>query len=230
MKFRSAYLASIVTAATMAFAVPAAAQQTDWTKRVTVSAKGGHIMGNPLAKHRITEYMSYTCNHCANFEAQSYVPLKSNFIKKGHISFEIRNLVLNPFDMTAAILARCGGRTKFFGNHRAFLSQQESWMETLHASPAVMKSLNTGPIIERLKRISRAADFYGLMKKRGYSEAKVNTCLADQSAQNKILAMTKYATQTLKLSGTPSFTHNGKVIDKVYNWARLQRKLDGLSQ
>jgi len=212
MKLRSAYLASIVTAAAMAFALPAAAQQTDWTK------------------HRITEYMSYICNHCANFEAQSYIPLKTNFIKKGDVSFEIRNLVLNRIDMTAAMLARCGGRTKFFGNHRAFLTQQESWMETLHASPEAKQAMGVGAVTERFKKIARAADFYGLMQKRGYSKAKVNACLADQSAQDSILRMHKYATQTLKLSGTPSFTHNGKIIDKVHNWARLQRKLDELSQ
>jgi protein-disulfide isomerase len=213
MKFASAYLAFATLAASALAATPVAAQsqttQTDWTQRITMSDKGGHIMGNPLAKHRLAEYMSYTCNHCANFEAQSHDPLKSGFIQKGHISFEVRNLVLNPIDLTAAMLARCGGRTKFFGNHRAILTSQASWMQTFQSSsPAVMKSLNEGTVPERLKKIAKAADFYGLMQKRGYSKDQVNSCLADKQAQDKILGMTKYATGTLKLTGTPSFTLN----------------------
>ncbi len=226
MKFGSAYIASAALGVATIVAAPATAQETDWAQRVTMSDKGGHIVGNPLAKHQVVEYMSYTCNHCANFETESHDSLKSDFIQKGHMSFEVRNLILNPIDLTAAMLARCGGRTKFFGNHRAFLGSQASWMETFQSSsPDVMKSLNEGTVPERLKKIAKAADFYGLMKKRGYSAKQVDVCLADQSTQDKILAMTKYATGTLKLSGTPSFTVNNQPIEKVHNWSRLRAAL-----
>ncbi|QTD57063.1 thioredoxin domain-containing protein [Parasphingorhabdus cellanae] len=235
MKFGSAYLASAALGAATMVAAPAVAQsqteQTDWTQRITMSDQGGHIMGNPLAKHRLTEYMSYTCNHCANFEAESHDPLKSGFVNKGHVSFEVRNLVLNPIDLTAAMLARCGGRTKFFGNHRALLIAQESWVKTFQSSsPKVMKSLSEGTVPERLKKIAKAADFYGLMKKRGYSNGQVDACLSDKSAQDAILGMTKYATQTLKLSSTPSFTLNDKPVDKVHSWARLRPTLVALAE
>lgn len=235
MKFASAYLALATLGTAVLASAPVAAQsqttQTDWTQRITMSEKGGHVMGNPLALHQLAEYMSYTCNHCANFEAQSHDPLKSGFIRKGHISFEVRNLVLNPIDLTAAMLARCGGRTKFFGNHRAILTSQASWMQTFQSSsPAVMKSLNEGTVPERLKKIAKAADFYGLMQKRGYSKDQVNSCLADKQAQDKILGMTKYATGTLKLTGTPSFTLNDQPIDKVHSWARLRPALLALPE
>lgn len=231
MKFGSAYIASAALGVASIIAAPATAQETDWAQRVTMSDKGGHIVGNPLAKHQVAEYMSYTCNHCANFETESHDSLKSDFIQKGHMSFEVRNLILNPIDLTAAMLARCGGRTKFFGNHRAFLGSQASWMETFQSSsPDVMKSLNEGTVPERLKKIAKAADFYGLMKKRGYSAKQVDVCLADQSTQDKILAMTKYATGTLKLSGTPSFTVNNQPIEKVHNWSRLRAALLALPE
>ncbi|WP_108810997.1 thioredoxin domain-containing protein [Sphingorhabdus sp. Alg231-15] len=235
MKFGSAYLASAALGAAIIFTAPVPAQsqtaQTDWTERVTMSDKGGHVMGNPLAKHRLAEYMSYTCSHCANFEAESHGPLKSGFVQKGHVSFEVRNLVLNPIDLTAAMLARCGGRTAFFGNHRAILTSQASWMQTFQsASPEVMQSLNEGTVPERLQKIAKAADFYGLMKKRGYSAKQINACLADQATQDKILAMTKYATGTLKLTGTPSFTLNNEPIDNVHNWARLRPTLVALPE
>lgn len=235
MKFGSAYLASVALGAAIVIAAPANAQsqtaETDWTQRVTMSDKGGHIVGNPLAKHRLAEYMSYTCNHCANFETESHDSLKSDFVQKGHVSFEVRNLILNPIDLTAAMLARCGGRTKFFGNHRALLASQASWMQTFQSSsPEVMEKLNEGTVPERLKKIAKAADFYGLMKKRSYSAEQVDSCLADQSVQDTILGMTKYATGTLKLSGTPSFTLNDQSIDKVHNWARLRPALLALPE
>lgn len=230
MKFGSVYLASVLVAATT-FAIPANAQQSDWTKRVTMSAKGGHVLGNPLAKHNVAEYMSYTCNHCANFETESYTPLKRDFIKKGHVNFEIRNLILNPVDLTAAMLARCGGRTKFFGNHRALLTQQAAWLGKFQKTPAEkMKTMNEGTVPQRLKKIAKAAGLYSLMQKRGYSSAKVNACLSNKAEQDKILGMTEYATKTLKLSGTPSFTINNRAVAKVHSWPSLKPKLASLPQ
>ncbi|MEP2989826.1 MAG: thioredoxin domain-containing protein [Parasphingorhabdus sp.] len=229
MKLGSVYLASAL-AATM-FVSPSNAQQTDWTQRVTMSAKGGHIVGNPLAKHKLTEYMSYTCNHCANFERESHAPLKDNYIKKGHINFEVRNLILNPIDLTAAMLARCGGRTKFFGNHQALLAQQATWVGEFQKTPAdKMKTMNEGTVPQRLKKIAKASDLYGLMKKRGYSATQVDACLSSKPELDKILGMTKHATQNLKITGTPGFTINDKKIAKVHSWGSLKPKLATLPQ
>tara|TARA_R110000824_G_scaffold1647_8_gene8239 strand:- start:5724 stop:6416 length:693 start_codon:yes stop_codon:yes gene_type:complete len=230
MKLGSAYLASALAASTVMIA-PASAQNTDWSKRVTQSATGGHVMGNPLAKHKLTEYMSYTCSHCAAFEKDSHSPLTTGFINKGHVSFEVRNLILNPIDLTAAMLARCGGRTKFFGNHRALLLQQPAWLKKFQStSPEVMKTLNDGTVPQRMKKISKATGLDLLMKGRGFTAAKIDACLSDQAEQDKILAMTKYGTETLKLSGTPSFTIADKPLANVHSWTALQPKLAALPQ
>ncbi len=230
MKLRSAYLASALVSATVLIS-PASAQQTDWSKRVTLSAMGGHVMGNPLAAHKLTEYMSYTCNHCAAFETEAHSPLTNNFVNKGHVSFEIRNLILNPIDLTAAMLARCGGRTKFFGNHRALLLQQSAWMKKFQStSPDVMKTINDGTVPQRLKKISKAAGLDALMEGRGFTATEINACLSDKAEQDKILAMTKYATDTLKLTGTPSFTLANQPLANVHSWTALRPKLAVLPQ
>lgn len=230
MNLRSAYLASALVAAT-AIAAPASAQQTEASSRVTLSAIGGHVMGNPLATHKLTEYMSYTCSHCAAFEKESHTALTTKFVDKGKVSFEVRNLILNPIDLTAAMLARCGGRTKFFGNHRDLLLKQPVWMATFQAaSPEVLKTLGEGTVPQRLKKIARTAGLDGVMKGRGFTAAQIDACLSDQAEQDKILAMTKYATTTLKLSGTPSFTIGNQPLEKVHSWAALQPKLAALPQ
>ncbi|MEO9601559.1 thioredoxin domain-containing protein [Parasphingorhabdus sp.] len=230
MKFGSAFIASALVTTTVMFA-PATAQETAQATRVTHSAMSGHVMGNPLATHKLVEYMSYTCSHCAAFEKESHGPLTANFINKGHISFEVRNLVLNPIDLTAAMLARCGGRTKFFGNHRAILSQQPEWLATFQAtSPEVMKTLNEGTVPQRLKKIAKAAGLDTLMEKRGFNPTQITACLSDKNEQDKILAMTKYAAETLKLTGTPSFTLADKPLEHVHNWTALQPKITALPQ
>ncbi len=227
MNSRSAYLASALMAATV-IAVPASAQQAD---RVTLSAMGGHVMGNPLARHKLTEYMSYTCSHCAAFEKESHAALTTDFVNRNRVSFEVRNLVLNPIDLSAAMLARCGGRTKFFGNHRALLLKQSTWLAKFQAtSPEVMKTMNDGTVPQRLKKIVKAAGLDALMKGRGFTASQIDACLSNQAEQDKILAMTKYATDTLKLSGTPSFTLGDQPLAEVHSWAALKPKLTALPQ
>jgi|TARA_R100001244_G_scaffold39766_12_gene36033 protein-disulfide isomerase len=230
MKFRSAYLASAVMTAAVLIP-PASAQQTDWTKRVTVSAMGGHVLGNPLAQNRLVEYVSYTCNHCADFEVSSNGPLKTGFVAKGHVSAEVRNYVRDPLDFTAAILARCGGRTKFFGNHNALMASQSVWLKTAQSiSPDKQKVWYQGEIIDRLKKIATDIGFYPIMAKRGITKAQADTCLADKSAQDQILAMSKYGSDTVKITGTPSFTINDKLLDGVHNWPALKPRLAALPQ
>ncbi len=230
MKLRSAYLASAVMAAAVMIA-PASAQPTDWTKRVTVSAMGGHVMGNPLAKNRLVEYVSYTCSHCADFEVSSNSPLKSGFVAKGHVSAEVRNYVRDPLDFTAAVLTRCGGRTKFFGNHNALMASQATWLKKAQSiSPEAQKIWFQGEINDRLKKIAADIGLYNIMAKRGITRAQANVCLADKNAQDQILAMTKYGSDTVKITGTPSFTINDKLLDGVHSWPALQPKLAALPQ
>lgn len=228
MKLRSAYIASALVAAT-AIVSPASAQPADWSKRVTQSQMGGHVLGNPLAKNRLVEYVSYTCSHCADFEVASKTPLKSQFIAKGQVSAEVRNYVRDAVDLTAAMLARCGGPTRFFGNHNALMASQGKWLKTVMAtSPEKQKTWYEGEPNERLKKIAADVGFYPIMAKRGITKAQANICLADKGAQDKILAMTKYGGETVKITGTPSFTLNGKLLDGVHSWPALQPVLAAL--
>jgi hypothetical protein len=58
-------------------------------------------MGNPQAR-RLVEYMSYTCPHCAHFEAESALALRNGPIASGKGSFEVRHLLRDPIDATIA--------------------------------------------------------------------------------------------------------------------------------
>ena len=110
-----------------------AAPAVNWTTRVALSPIGGHVMGNPAAPTKLVEYVSYTCSHCAHFVGEASAPLKADYVKGGRVSVEARNAVRDKYDLAAALLARCGGPKRFFGNHEALFANQDAWMEQLQA-------------------------------------------------------------------------------------------------
>lgn len=204
-------------------ASPALAQKVDWTKRTSMSAIGGYVIGNPDAKTRLVEYISYTCSHCADFTNKAEAPLKVNWISKGALNVEVRNAVRDRFDLTAALLARCGGPTKFFGNHHALFANYATWMKQVTAYDAKERPPVT--IDEAIDDIASSTGLYALMRKRGFKQAQLKTCLADTSAREKVLAMTQEAWEGIKISGTPSFVVNGRVLPEVHEWQGLEAAL-----
>ena len=120
-KYLGAVLVGALALSTTLVAAPAPSQ---WLSTVNVTDKGAHVLGNPAAPNKVVEYLSYTCGHCADFEMNEAPAFKTQFVATGKASLEIRNMVLNPVDLTAAMLARCGGKAKFFGNQRHLFSTQ----------------------------------------------------------------------------------------------------------
>ena len=56
-------------------AVGATAQGArNWTTAGTATPTLGHRIGNPAAKVKLTEYISYTCPHCAAFTREGEGP------------------------------------------------------------------------------------------------------------------------------------------------------------
>ncbi|MDZ7588252.1 MAG: thioredoxin domain-containing protein [Parasphingorhabdus sp.] len=200
-----------------ALLVPAGASATEApAPRVTMSDVGGHVIGNPLAKNRLVEYISYTCSHCAEFETNASPVVRRDYVAKGVLTAEVRNLVRDPVDMTAALLARCGGPAKFFDNHRALMSAQTIWLNRVSAVPAAeQKGWYEGAFNVRMQKIARAAGFYTIMQKRGITVKQANVCMSDGAAQKAVLAMTRYAVDTLKIPGTPGFTLNDRLLENL---------------
>lgn len=209
-------------ALTLFFAAPALAAAPNWTARVTLSPIGGHVLGNPLAPTKLVEYVSYTCNHCAHFVAEATGPLKAGYVRGGKVSVEIRNAIRDKYDLTAALLARCGGKARFMGNHEALFANQDAWMEKLVA----YESGTDKPTEEKaaLRDIGQKTGLYALMGKRGFSSQQLDGCVNDPAAMKQVLAMTKDAWQTLKINGTPAFTINGMLVEGS-SWSALRSAL-----
>lgn len=206
-------------------AVPAAlvaAPAVNWVSKVALSPIGGHLMGNPAAPTKLVEYVSYTCSHCAHFVGEASAPLKTQYVKSGKVSVEVRNAVRDKYDLAAALLARCGGTARFMGNHEALFANQTAWMEQLEAydRDATKPTDQTAA----LKDIGQKTGLYTLMNKRGYTNAQLNACVANPTAMKQILAMTDEAWNKVKISGTPGFVVNGTLVQGS-SWDLLKAAL-----
>jgi len=204
-----------------------AAPATDWTARVALSPIGGHVLGNPAAPTKLVEYVSYTCSHCAHFVGEASAPLKADYVKGGKVSVEVRNAVRDKYDLTAALLARCGGPKRFFGNHEALFANQDAWMEQLQTYDR--GAAKPSEQIAALRDIGQNTGLYTLMGKRGFTPAQLNACIANPAAMKQILAMTDEAWNKVKIGGTPGFTINGTQVGGS-SWATLRDALPKIAR
>jgi protein-disulfide isomerase len=200
------------------------AAPVDWTKTVTRGANGAYIMGNPKAKVRLVEYLSYSCPHCAHFTTESAAPLKANYVSKGTVAVEMRNAVRDRFDFASALLARCGGPIKFYAHNEAIFAAQDALMAKASAHEAGSNLPEGSPINMVLGDMARGSGLIDFMATRGVPAATANACIANKAEQDIVLGMTKEAWQVRKLQGTPMFLING--VNAGFNdWASLERKI-----
>ncbi len=196
------------TAATPAVAAPA---NGDWSTIVSATPEGGFVMGNPAAKVKLIEFGSLTCPHCAEFEETGGKPLVDNYVKKGLVAYEFRNFVRDPYDITASLVARCGGPASFFGMTRAFYAGQKDWIGKIQAAdPKQMQALEGLAPQAQFKALADIAGFPAFAAMRGVPKAKTEACLADPAAATQLVQMNSDAVSNFNVQGTPTFIINGK--------------------
>lgn len=197
-----------------------------WSSTVSRTSIGAHLIGNPAAKVRLVEYFSYTCGACGQFANTATAPLNAQYVNSGKALVEYRNLVRDPVDMTAALLARCGRANAFYGNHQAIFAAQATWLGKVQkATEAQQKSWYEGSPTERTKRLAVDSGLFGLMRARGYSDAQLDVCLASEVSLAELTGMTNIGRTADHVRGTPSFFVNGKRVDSI-EWTAVKSALD----
>jgi protein-disulfide isomerase len=196
----------------------------NWNTAVQVTPGGSHVLGDPAAL-RLTEFISYTCPHCARFDREANDPLRLYFVMPGKLSVEVRHLVRDPIDLTAAMLTNCGAPAKFFGNHTAFLRGQERWIAAAgRANEAQQVRWTSGDMAARRRAIANDFGFYQIMIGRGYDRPSIDRCLADNAMAQRLARQTSEAA-TLGVNGTPSFLLGGELLAGTHDWQTLQVQL-----
>jgi protein-disulfide isomerase len=207
--------------AALAVAAPlTAATQRPWASVATLSPQGSYVIGNPAAKVKLIEYVSYTCPHCAHFTRDSAPVLKGKMIASGSTSIEIRSSVHDRYDLTAATLARCSGAARFPKMHDLLFARQEEWLNKAVAFDAAggqdPASKTQG---DKMRTLAKGAGLADIAKAAGMSDATITACFANEANVAKTLAVAQ-AMQG-KIKGTPTFELNGKLIENT-DWAKLE--------
>ena len=197
-----------------------------WSSTISESSIGAYSIGNPKAKVKLVEYFSYTCHVCGDFAKAGITPLKAQYVDRGLVHFEYRNLVRDPVDMTAALLARCGGAKAFSGNHQAIFAAQPAILDRIaKATDKQKSSWFEGTTADRAGRIAADTGLTALMTARGYSAAQQTACLNNEVAQAELTGMTNIGRNADRVAGTPTFFINGRNAE-VTAWPALKSKLD----
>ena len=199
----------------------------DWTMVVNATPAGGFMMGNPNAKVKLLEFGSLTCPHCREFDERGVPTLVNKYVKSGQVSWEFRNYVRDPFDLTASLIARCNGAKSFFPLMRAFYKDQSVWVGKIQATPqAQLEQLQSLPPGQEFVQAAKFAGFPEWAAARGVPVAKSNQCLSNENSINQLVQMTGDATnQYPNFPGTPTFVINGKMVENTATWELLEPKL-----
>jgi protein-disulfide isomerase len=199
----------------------------NWTMVVNATPAGGFMMGNPNAKVKLVEYGSLTCPHCKAFDDEGVPTLIGKYVKSGQVSWEFRNYVRDPFDLTASLIARCNGSKSFFPLMRALYDNQMGWVGKIQATPqAQLESLQNLPPTKEFVQAAKFAGLQDFAAARGVPVAKSNQCLGNENSINQLVQMTSDATnQFPNFPGTPTFVINGKMVENTATWALLEPQL-----
>lgn len=210
--------------AALALAAPlTAATQKPWTATAVLAPSGSYVIGNPKAKVKLIEYVSYTCPHCGHFSRDSAAVLKDKMIASGSTSLEVRSAIHDRYDLVAATLARCSGPARFPKIHDLLFTRQEAWLKQAAAYDQASGQANAGKSQTQIMRaLADGAGLTAIAKAAGMTDGAIAACFANEANVAKTLQVAQSIQG--KISGTPAFELNGKLIQNT-GWAELEPML-----
>ncbi len=146
---------------------------------------GDHVLGKPDAPNVLIDYASFTCPHCATFNAAVMPALKRDWIDTGKLKLVHRHFPSDAIATRASLLAECAGPEKFFAAVDTIFRTQVQWM--------------TAP--------DPAAELMTVLAGLGVGEAEAQACLANDRLLDKVIADVQSG-QALGVNSTPTLFIN----------------------
>lgn len=171
---------------------PAGAANAQEAAQADVSGIVEMTMGPEDAKVTIIEYASFTCPHCANFHKNQLQQLKADYIDTDQVHFIYRDVFFDRFGLWASMVARCGGRERFFGITDILYEQQRDW---------IGGGNDPAQIADNLRRIGRVA---------GLEDEQLEACLTDSDKAQALFAWFEQNASADEVNSTPTLIINGK--------------------
>jgi protein-disulfide isomerase len=181
---------------------PAFAQDPPLAELMQPGPLGDMSVGDEKAPVTIIEYASMTCPHCANFHEITYPELKKKYIDTGKVRFIFREFPLDQLAAAAFMLARCGGKERYFPMVETLFQQQSTWSVPRPLQPLM-----------------------AIGKQAGLSEAGFNECLKNQQVLNGIEDVRQRAAKKFNVQSTPTFFVNGKQLRGSVTLAEFEKAM-----
>ena len=172
------------------YALPGFAQAIDEIPVAEMS------LGDENAPITMIEYASYTCPHCASFHADVYPLIKENYIETGKVRMVIRPVYFDRLGLWADLMARCGGKDRYFGIANMIYENQSSWTQGETALD----------IVNNLYAMGRLA---------GMNDAEMEACMQDNEHAQALVAASTRDIDADGIEGTPTFVINGTVTKNM---------------
>jgi protein-disulfide isomerase len=166
------------------------------------------ILGKADAPITIFEYASFTCPHCADFDANTLPKLKADWIDTGKARLIFRDFPLDQAAVRAAMLARCAPPEQYYAFVDELFHSQTTWAAGSRVDAALGK----------------------LAKLSGMSDDQFTACMKDEAGQKRVLDSRLEAEQAYKIESTPTFFVNGSQIVGAQPYAEFERVLNKASQ
>ncbi len=200
----------------------------NWVEIVEKTPAGGFLMGNPDAPIKLVEFGALSCSHCAHFAKEAGEELANTFVASGRVSYELRLFILNPYDVTASLLATCGTTEAAIPLSEQFWAWQPNMFENLdNADPAQMQLAQNQPPEQRFATLAKVTGMDQFFAARGIAADQANACLADTDKATQLVEQTQTDSDEYDITGTPSFLINGRKAD-VNTWPEIKTRLETL--
>ena len=165
-------------------------------------------IGNTEAKVTVKVFSSLTCPHCATFHGNIYEKLKKEYIDRGAVRFEHHAFPLDLAALNAEIIIRCQeNNKKKFELLTEIYNKQTSW--------AIGSDINK--INELVKKIGINFNL---------SNERMDACLKDDQAQDKILEERIEAQKKYKIESTPTILINEKKYSGKIDYKQFKKVID----
>ena len=216
-----------VAAANNAAPIPqiAAPNNGDWTETVTMTERGGYLMGNPNAPVKLVEYGSITCPACARFSNDAYQTLTSRYVRSGQVSWEYRPFLIHATDPGVFLLLRCAGPGPYFRLAEELYRTQLEWAGRAESMPPEqaqqLQAMDPHAQAAAMVRVMQIDQFF---RQRGISESRINACLADDAALQQLGEIARRASSEDNVQGTPTFIINGNKLEES-DWPSVEARL-----
>jgi protein-disulfide isomerase len=191
-----------------------------WQDVASVTPEGGVVIGNPDAKLKLVEYASHTCHVCADFSKNGSEAM-NNYVNTGVISYEIRNLIRDPVDLTIAIIANCGDPSLFHPLADEGWHNFDPLMAQIQSRSAAISKAVEGDESKRFQAIAQSSGVLDFFAQRGVSTEQAMTCLADTEGAKARMARSAEQGDDLEITGTPTFFLNGQRLNAT-SWTAIE--------